>query len=98
MRGVVFLGGEAEAAGWRLAGVDARVAPAHDVAPAFAAACLDAALLLLDHATAARLPPDALAAARGGTAPLLCVLPQRGGRASPDPVVAAARRQLGMEE
>ncbi len=98
MGAIVFFGAEAEAAGWRLAGLDARVAPAQGLADAFAAACRDASLLLLDAATAARLSAPLLAAARSANAPLVCVLPATGEHASPDPVVAAARRQLGMDE
>jgi vacuolar-type H+-ATPase subunit F/Vma7 len=95
---IVFFGAEAEAAGWRLAGIDAVVAPSERMADAFDAARRGRSLLLLDAATAARLPPPRLAAARTADAPLLCVLPAAGEHASPDPVVAAARRQLGMDE
>lgn len=98
MPGIAFYGSEAEAAGWRLAGVVAHVAPADDPGgPALDAACTGADLLLLDAATAARMAPARLAALRGAGAPLACVLPATSGEAVPDPVVAAARRQLGMD-
>lgn len=98
MPAIAFYGDEAEAAGWRLAGIDARIAPAHDPGGAmFSAACADVGLLLLDPATARRLDPAALNAARalGGTR--VCVLPAFEGETDPDPVVAEARRLLGME-
>jgi vacuolar-type H+-ATPase subunit F/Vma7 len=99
MGGMVFFGRASEAAAWRLAGLRAEVAAADDdLAARFAAAAADAALLLVDAATAARLPPALLAAARAADAPLMCVLPAADGSATPDPVVAAARRQLGMDE
>jgi|GEM_PF-2353318 len=99
MAAIVFFGGEAEAAGWRLAGVRAVVAPAATrVGEAFEAACADAQLVLLDAATAARLPPTVLATARAAGRALPCVLPAATADAVPDPVVGAARRQLGMDE
>jgi vacuolar-type H+-ATPase subunit F/Vma7 len=98
MGAIAFFGSEAEAAGWRLAGLDARVAPVDGLADAFDAARRDASLLLVDAATAARLPVPRLAAAHAAQVPLVCVLPASRGDAGPDPVVAAARRQLGMEE
>ena len=98
MAGIVFLGGEAEAAAWRLAGLRSVVAPeGPTLAAAFDDACEGADLVLLDAATAARLPPAALAAARASGRALPCVLPAAAD-AAPDPVVAAARRQLGMDE
>lgn len=97
MAGVVFLGGEAEVAAWRLAGVRTIVAPAAPaLVAAFDEACAGADLVLLDAATAARLPPQVLDAALTGARGLPCVLPATDA-AAPDPVVAAARRQLGMD-
>jgi hypothetical protein len=98
MPAIVFHGSEAEAAGWRLAGVAVELAPARDPdGRALDRACMGTALLLLDAATAARIAPARLAALRAAGRPLVCVLPAIDGEVLPDPVVAAARRQLGMD-
>lgn len=97
MADVVFLGGEAEAAGWRLAGV--RALPAPDIADRLAETwdveAAGARLLLIDAATAARLPADRLAWARAAGRPQVCVLPAAD--AVPAAVVSEARRLLGLD-
>lgn len=98
MADVAFYGSEVEAAGWRLAGVPIMVAPTDAPGgPAFERACAGVQLLLVDADTARRLPPARLDALRAAGVPLLYVLPPFAGSAAPDPVVAAARRQLGMD-
>lgn len=74
MKPVLYLGDEAEAAGFRLAGVEARaVAPGRE-AEEFALACDEASVLLLGGRCAARLPPARLAQARVAVQPLVLVL------------------------
>lgn len=74
MNALIYLGDEATAAGFRLAGVDARTATPGDEASQFAQACREAAVLLLGERCAARLPTRVLAAARAAPQPLLLVL------------------------
>lgn len=96
MKAIVYLGDEAEAAGFRLAGVDARVAAAGGEAAAFARAAGEAAVLLLGRRCAAALPAATLAAARLAVQPLLLVLDEDEGEgAASNDVAEAVRRLLG---
>lgn len=87
------------AAGWRLAGASVRVVDVHDAANAFAAACAESMLVLVDADAAALVPAAALAAARRGTRPLVLVVSSPFTNAldaaAPD-VVASARHALGV--
>ncbi|MDA8259403.1 MAG: hypothetical protein M0Z99_27820 [Betaproteobacteria bacterium] len=74
MSRIVFLGGEAEAAGFRLAGIEARAVTAGSEAAEFTRALDEATLLLLGGRCAARLPAARLADARAAAQPLLMVL------------------------
>lgn len=85
---IVFLGGEAEAAGFRLAGIEARAVAAGGEAAEFARALDEAALLLLGARCAARLPPARLAEACAAAQPLVMVLDDADG-------AEAVRRLLG---
>ncbi|MBM3392790.1 MAG: hypothetical protein FJY34_12590 [Betaproteobacteria bacterium] len=88
MSRIVFLGGEAEAAGFRLAGIEARPVRAGGEAAEFARALEDADVLLLGARCAARLPPARLADASAAAWPLLMVLDDSDG-------AEAVRRLLG---
>lgn len=88
MGAIIYLGSEAEAAGFRLAGIEARAVAAGSEAAEFARALDEAALLLLGARCAARLPPTRLADACTAAKPLLMVLDDADGA---EPV----RRLLG---
>lgn len=93
----VFIGDEVAAAGWRLAGVDARVAAPGEEGPALARALEEARLVLVSAEAAARLPEAQLRAALRRLAPITVVVPDLR-EAAPYPDVAARmKRQLGIE-
>jgi len=94
MAAIVFVGGEVEAAGFRLAGVAARVPRPGDEAAAFEQACREGTVVLVGAACAAALPRGALEAALAAPSPLVMVLPD--GAARPDPA-ARVRRLLGVD-
>lgn len=98
MSRALYLGDEAHAAAWRLAGVEVRIAAADaDIDAQFAAACADADLLLLSAASAARVSCARLQQARRALTPLLLVLPGPAGGGDGADLAQRVRRQLGME-
>lgn len=96
MKPIVFLGGEANGAGFHLAGLTVRGAESGSEAEAFAHALAEASLLLVDAHWAARLPAATLAAALEAGQPPLLVLPVRAGAAPAGDPAAAVRRLLGL--
>jgi vacuolar-type H+-ATPase subunit F/Vma7 len=98
MRPPVYLGDEASAAGYRLAGARVVVPAAGEEAAALAQARAEAPLVLLGAALAARIPEATLRAARAASGPLLLVVDDLvGGRTAPD-LPLRLRAQLGMEQ
>ncbi len=97
MNRIVFLGDELSAAGFRLAGAEARVPAAGAEAELFEAALIEAALVLVTAEIAARLPPARLARALAATRPLTLIVPDVRGRAAPPDLGQAVRGQLGIE-
>jgi vacuolar-type H+-ATPase subunit F/Vma7 len=94
---VVYLGDELSAAGFRLAGVSARVPPEGEEALWLAAAMQEAEVVLLGIRCAAALSPSALVVALASRVPLVMVMPAfDGAPASSDPAVRV-RRLLGVE-
>ncbi len=94
----VVLTGRVAAAGWRLGGARVRIVQPKDAAAAFADACADARLLLVDADVAAALPAAALDAARRGLRPFVLVVSSPStSPAVPIDVVAHARRVLGIQ-
>ena len=93
----VYLGDELSAAGWRLAGVEARVVAPGAVAAALEAARAQAPLVLLSAALAVHLPAATLRAALAATTPLVVVLPDPQGAVEAPDLAARVRRQLGLE-
>ena len=73
---ILFLGGELEAAGFRLAGVATRVPRAGDEAAMFERARSEGAVLVVSSACARAIPSPALEAALAAPAPLVVVLLQ----------------------
>ena len=94
---VVYLGDELSAAGFRLAGVSARVPPQGEDTGWLHDAMQEAELVLLGDSFAAALPQGALEAALSSRLPLVMVVPGfDGAPASTDPA-ARVRRLLGVE-
>jgi len=93
---ILFLGGEIEAAGFRLAGISTRVPRPGDEAATFERAHREGVVLLVSSACARAIPPAALEAALAAPAPLVLVLPELGGAARIGPA-AKVRRLLGVE-
>ena len=98
MARVFFLGDEATAAGYRLAGAEVRVPSAADAAETFRRACEPATdLVLLSAEIAALLPREELESAVLGERPLVAIVPDvHGRRAAPD-VARDVRLALGIE-
>lgn len=98
MARIVFIGGEATAAGFRLAGLDVRTGAASD-----ASALLRQALaerpdcVLLEGTLCDAVPPALLASALAGDAPLFAVVPDVRGRGAPPSLVHYVRGALGIE-
>jgi len=95
----IFLGDELSAAGYRLAGVDARVP-----SPGDEAACLEEALkeaearvVLLATRCAKAIPPAALEAALALLSPLVIVVPDWDGTQLATEPANKVRRVLGLE-
>ena len=96
MKPIVFLGDEATAAGFRLAGAAVRLAEPGREEEAFEQARADAALLIVGARCAARLPQQALAAALAAGEPPLLVLPSSAGELSRGDPAELVRRLLGL--
>ena len=98
MARVFYIGDEATAAGYRLAGAEVRVPSEAEAAEAFRRACEPATdLVLLSAEVAAQLPRAELEAALLGERPLVAVVPDvYGRRAAPD-VARDVRLALGIE-
>jgi vacuolar-type H+-ATPase subunit F/Vma7 len=97
MHPVTYLGDEATAAAFSLAGVKARAPAPGDEHAAFAQACEDSKLVLLGTRFAMTLPPNALENALASLAPLVAIIHDaEGNPAVPNPA-AKARRQLGID-
>lgn len=97
MTAPVYLGDEVSAAGFRLAGLDARVPAPGTESAALAEALASAEVVLVSAAVAARLPATALRTALCAASPLTVIVPDlRHGTAFADNA-ARLRRQLGIE-
>jgi vacuolar-type H+-ATPase subunit F/Vma7 len=94
----IFLGDEASAAAYRLAGVDARTVPAGEEARSLTAARGAAEVVLVAASVAARVPAPALRAACAAVAPLVAVVPDLGGEGALPDLATRLRRQLGLVE
>ena len=98
MAQVVYIGGEATAAGFRLAGVDTRVAAAGD-----AAAMLRQALserpdcVFFDGTLVDYVPVAELEHALVALSPLFAVIPDVRGRGAPPDLARTVRNALGID-
>ncbi len=98
MTRVFYIGDEATAAGYRLAGAEVRVPTHAEVAEVFRRACeSDADLVLLSAQCAEELPPEMLDAALLGDRPLVAIVPDAHGRHAPPDVAREVRLALGIE-
>jgi len=95
---VCYVGDEATAAGFRVAGARVRVCDPPDAAVALAAALAEGDLVLVAASWAAALPPAQLSRWLAAPAPLLLVVPDVSGRAQAPNVAARLREQLGLAE
>jgi vacuolar-type H+-ATPase subunit F/Vma7 len=98
MTGPCYIGDEATAAGFRLAGVRVRAVQDGEEAAAFATAPGDARLLLVSSSVAAGVRAAALDAALAALAPLMVIVPDLRGETPPPDLAARLRRELGLEE
>jgi vacuolar-type H+-ATPase subunit F/Vma7 len=98
MTGPCYIGDEATAAGFRLAGVRVCATQDGEEAAAFAAAPRDASLVLVSSSVAARLRDAALDAALAALAPLVVIVPDLRGETPRPNLGARLRRELGLEE
>ena len=93
----IYLGDETSAAGYALAGVDARVPDAGAETLALARARAEAPLVLGAAEVAARVDVAAWRAAARALSPLTLVVPDLAGTARLPDVTADIRRDLGLE-
>ena len=97
MSAPIYIGDEASAEGFRLAGVRIVVPEDGGEAAALAAALGRAPLVLLSAAVAARIPEAPLRAAQAALAPLTLIVPDLAGIVPVPDVAARLRHQLGLE-
>jgi vacuolar-type H+-ATPase subunit F/Vma7 len=93
-----YIGDEASAAGFRLAGAQVLVPRVGEEAAALAAARIGAALILVSAETAARIPADLLEQAHAALTPLTLIVPDLFERIPVPDLAARLRRELGLEE
>ena len=98
MTRVYYIGDEATAAGYRLAGAEVRVPTAENATEVFRRARdADADLILLSAEFAGALPPGELEVAVLGERPLVAIVPDAYGRHAPPDVARDVRLALGIE-
>lgn len=98
MAAPVYLGDETSAAGYALAGVDARVPERGREAEALADARAAAPLVIVAADVAARLDPRVVLDAARALAPLVLVVPDLAGAVGVPDLAQAIRRDLGLED
>jgi vacuolar-type H+-ATPase subunit F/Vma7 len=93
-----YIGDEATAAGYRLAGAEVRVPTDEDTPEVFRRAReADADLILLSAGLVAALPREELDAALLAAEPLVAIVPDAHGRHAPPDVAREVRLALGIE-
>lgn len=93
----LFIGDEAEAAGFRLCGVRTLVPRPGEEAAVLEYAREEAGLVLVSACCAARVPATRLAAALATLSPLVLVVPEARGRVAPPDLEREVRALLGLE-
>jgi vacuolar-type H+-ATPase subunit F/Vma7 len=98
MARVVYLGDEVTAAGFRLAGLDARVPEPQEVANALRQAVDDGAdCVLLSGTLAASVPPAMLEGLQEANHPLFACVPDIRGQGAPPDLARQVRNALGID-
>jgi vacuolar-type H+-ATPase subunit F/Vma7 len=98
MARVWYIGDEATAAGYRLAGADVRMPAMEEVPEVFRHAReAEAELILLSAALVPALSREELEAALLGEAPLVAIVPDAHGRHAPPDIAREVRLALGIE-
>lgn len=98
MARIYYIGDEATAAGYRLAGAEVRVPTTDDAVEVFRRArAAETDLVLLSAEFAAALPLEELEAAVQGERPLVAIVPDAHGRHAPPDVARDVRLALGIE-
>ncbi len=98
MARVVYIGGEATAAGFRLAGLDVRTAAAGDAAELLRNALAEhPECVFLDGTLLDFVPPSLLERALATETTLFAVVPDIRGRGAPPDVVQLVRSALGID-
>ncbi len=94
---IVYVGDELSAAGFRLAGVAARVPKAGSEAECLVDTRLEAQVVLLGIRCAASIPPEILEPALASPSPLVMVVPDLNGAWPATDSASKVRRLLGVE-
>jgi len=95
---VIYIGGEATAAGFRLAGVDTRVAAAGDAAETLRQAfSVHPDCVLFDGTLVDYVPAAELEHALVALSPLFAVIPDVRGRGTPPNLARMVRNALGID-
>ena len=97
MPGIVFIGDEISATGFRLAGVSVRVPLAGEEQNELAEALSSAELVLITETLARRLQPTILAQYQALSQPILGVVPDIADRRCPEDLAVEVRRHLGIQ-
>lgn len=97
MAGIIFIGDELTAAGFRLTGIET-IVPAHaDAGAAFADARSRAMLVVVVAETAQRIPAPELEAALLAETPVVAIIPDVLMQAQPPDLARRLRGALGIE-
>lgn len=96
MAGVIFIGDEVTAQGFRLAGAETHVPAKDAVAASFADALRKADLVLITAEAAGKLDADALDRAARAASPLVLVIPDAALRTMPPDPADAVEHVLGI--
>ena len=96
MAGVIFIGDEVTAEGFRLAGARTHVPAKDAVAASLADALRTADLVLITEDAASKLDADSLDRAVRAASPLVLVIPDAGFRRMPPDAADAVERVLGI--
>lgn len=96
--GLVFIGDELSAAGYRLAGLATRVPAPGEERTALDEACARAELVLIAARTAQAVPSEALAARLRAPRPIVMVVPELDGTPPLSDAARRARELLGIEK
>ena len=97
MSAPVYIGDEVSAAGYRLAGARVAVPEPGEESAALAAARVEAPLVLVSAAVAARIAEREMRVALAALSPLTLIVPDLTGESQVPDVAVRLRHQLGLE-